>query len=224
MITAVDTDVKATLAALKSKARPSFRIDMEKRFGIVTDNAFGVSMADIKLLGKKLGRDQDLALALWATGVYEARLLASLVGEPAKMTPALMDQWCKDFDNWAVCDTLCFNLFDRTPHAYAKIDKWTKAKPEFVKRAGFALLATMALHDKKAFDEEFLSRFALIEREAEDDRNFVKKAVNWSLRAICTRRSPALKTAATACARRLAQSQNATARWIGKDALRKFTK
>lgn len=189
------------------------------RYGLPSDNALGVSVADIRLLAKRVGRNHDLALALWETGIYEARMLTSFVDEPSRVTPAQMDRWCRDFDNWGICDTLCFHLFDKTPHAWKKITKWSDARAEFVKRASFALLASVALHDKTAPDKPFLDSFKLIERAATDDRNFVKKAVSWALRGIGKRNSK-LNAAAVTLASRLAGSTDATARWVGKDALR----
>jgi 3-methyladenine DNA glycosylase AlkD len=192
------------------------------RYAIPSENALGVAMRDIKALGTKLGRNHDLAGALWATGVYEARVLCSFVGDPAKLTPAQMDRWCKDFDNWAICDTICFNLFDRSPHAWAKVTEWSSRRGEFEKRTAFALLWSLSMHDNRADDKQFVRSLALIERAADDERNFVKKAVNMALRAI-GKRSRALNTAALATARRLAASEDVTARWIGRDALKELT-
>jgi 3-methyladenine DNA glycosylase AlkD len=192
------------------------------RYGIPADNAFGVSVADIRVLGRRLGRNQDLAAALWETGVYEARMLTSFVGEPARLTSAQMDRWCRDFDSWAICDSLCFHLFDRTPHAWTKVERWSDKRQEFVKRAAFALLASLAVHDKQAADAEFVERLVLIERAATDERNFVKKGVNWALRTV-GKRNAALNAAAVTLARRLADSPEAAARWVGKDALRELT-
>jgi 3-methyladenine DNA glycosylase AlkD len=192
------------------------------RYGIPADNAVGVSVADIRVLGKRLGRDQELAAALWDTGLYEARMLTSFVGEPARLTSAQMDRWCRDFDSWAICDSLCFHLFDRTPHAWTKVEQWSNKRQEFVKRAAFALLASLAVHHKQAADAEFVERLVLIERAATDERNFVKKGVNWALRTV-GRRNAALNAAAVTVARRLADSPEAAARWVGKDALRELT-
>ncbi len=193
------------------------------RFGITASKAFGVSMANIQVLAKRLGRNHELAAALWDTGWYEARMLTSFVDEPARVTPAQMDRWCRDFDNWGICDTVCFHLFDRTPHAWAKVAEWSDQRDEFVKRAAFALLASLAGHDKKAADEPFLESLPLIERAATDERNFVKKGVSWALRRI-GRRNPALNAAAVALARRLSASPEAAARWVGKDALKDLTR
>jgi 3-methyladenine DNA glycosylase AlkD len=217
----LEEQVQSALAWLKSHSTKATRDGMA-RYAIPSDHAYGVAMRDIKALGKILGKDQALAEALWVTGVYEARMLASFVGDPERLTPARMDRWCKDFDNWAFCDALSFNLFDRSPHAWTKVAQWSRRDKEFEKRTAFALLWSLAVHDKSAVDERFLDGLALIEREAEDERNFVKKAVNMALRAI-GKRNRTLHAAAVAVARRRADSENATARWVGKDALRELT-
>lgn len=193
------------------------------RYAIVADKVFGVSMATMQPYAKKLGRDHELALALWKTGWYEARMMAAFVDDRALVTAAQMDAWAREFDNWAVCDTLCFKLFDRTPHAWKKIDQWSRRREEFVKRGAFALLASVALHDKKALDEPFIKSFKLIERESTDARNFVKKGVSWALRSV-GHRNARLNTEATRVAQRLADSTDSTARWIGKDALKDITR
>ena len=211
-------------SALKWLKRHSTRatLDGMARYAIPSDNAFGVAMKDMKALGKKLGRNHELAAALWTTGVYEARMVCSFVADPARITPAQMDRWCHDFDNWGICDTMCFNLFDRTPHAWAKVRQWSSKRNEFEKRTAFALLWSLSVHDKGARDEQFVQGLVLIERAAGDRRHFVKKAVNMALRAI-GKRNLALNAAAVAVARRLADSQEAAARWVGKDALRELT-
>ncbi len=213
-------EVQSALRWLKDHSTQA-TFDGMARYAIPSDRALGVAMKDIKALGKKLGHNQQLAAALWETGVYEARMLASFVGDPALLTPAVMDRWCKDFDNWAFCDAMCFNLFDRTPHAWAKVTQWSGRKEEFVKRTAFALLWGLTVHDKQAGNERFVQGLALIEREAIDERQFVKKAVNMALRAI-GKRNCVLQAAAVAVASRLAGSPNATARWVGKDALREL--
>lgn len=212
----------AALAELEKRADGSAEAGIA-RFGIVTaDRVIGMSMKNVQAVARAIGKDHALALELWDSGVYEAKMLACYVDDPAEVTAAQMDAWSRTFDNWATCDTVCFVLFDRTPHAFAKIDEWAARNDEFGRRAAFALLASVALHDKKAGDEPFLSRLALIERAATDDRNFVKKAVNWALRGIGNRKSPALKAAALDLADRLAASTNPTARWVGKDAARQM--
>jgi 3-methyladenine DNA glycosylase AlkD len=218
----METQVTQALAWLSEHATKKDN-DNLVRFGINATNALGVSIANIQRLAKQLGRNHELAAALWETGVYEARLLTSFVDEPAKVTPAQMVSWCKDFDNWGIVDTVCFHLFDRSPHAWAKVSVWSQESGEFQKRASFALLACLAGHDKASGDAPFLHGLELIELAATDERNFVKKGVNWALRGI-GRRNPMLHTAAAALSERLAISSNATERWIGKDALRDFAK
>jgi 3-methyladenine DNA glycosylase AlkD len=218
-----DDRVDQALAWLERRGSKRFREDMVARYGIVTPKAFGVPMRNIQELGKRLGRDHALAAALWATGWYEARTLAAYVDQPERVTAAQMDRWAREFDNWAIVDTLCFCLFDRTTHAWRKVEQWSRRREEFVKRAAFALLASLALHDKKAPDRPFLQSLKLIERAAVDERNFVKKGVSWALRAV-GRRNRALHTAALQTARRLAASDEAAARWVGRDGLRDLTK
>ena len=217
----ISKQVQTTVAALAALAT---KRDLENlaRFGITAKDPLGVSMAKIQKLAKTLGRNHELAGALWDTGCYEARLLTAYVAEPARVTPAQMDRWCKDFDNWAVCDTLCFHLFDRVPHAWDKIRKWSNQRPEFVKRTAFALMASIAGHDKLAADDLFLEGLTLIERAASDERNFVKKAVSWALRRI-GRRNQRLHRACVELSARLAASADATERWIGRDAHKELT-
>jgi 3-methyladenine DNA glycosylase AlkD len=184
---------------------------------------FGVSVATLRDMARKLGRSHELASALWDTGWYEARMLAGFVDEPARVTASQMDAWAADFDNWAICDHSCFHLFDRTPHAWAKVKKWSTSRHEFVKRASFALLASVAAHDRDCPDTPFVKSLRLIEREATDSRNFVKKGVSWALRVIGCRNA-ALRKAALTVARRLAKSDDPPSRWIDRDALRQFAK
>lgn len=195
--------------------------DALSRYGIVAPTALGVSVGDVKKISKTLGRNHALAEALWDTEIYEARMLAAFVGEPERVTAALMDRWCKDFDNWAICDQVCFHLFDRTAHAWSKVDKWAKRKPEFEKRAAFALLWGLTVHDKQADDAAFIQALKLIESAASDERHFVKKAVNMALRAT-GKRNPKLRAAATQTAKRLAGATDESARWVGRDALREL--
>lgn len=195
------------------------RDEMEPRYGVTATNAYGVAIRDIQTLARQLGRDHDLAAELWKTGVYEARLLTAYVDDPAKVTAAQMDRWARDFDNWGVVDTLCFSLFDRTPHAWRKVEQWSRKQDEYIKRAGYVLLACLALHDKKAGDQPFLDTFSLLEKGARDGRNFVVKAVSWAIRGIGGR-SHALNTATLELAERLAASSDASSRAVGKLALR----
>lgn len=226
--------VEAAVAELKRLANKKTLVGMT-RFAIPNENAFGVPVGKIRALGKELkknlagGRGEpnhgahELAAALWPTGWYETRMLCSFLDDPALVTPAQMDAWCSDFDSWAICDTLCFHLFDRTPHAFRKVRQWSDKQREFVKRGAFALLASIALHDKATDDGPFFECLPLIERAANDGRNFVKKGVSWALRGV-GRRSAALHAESVALARRLADSTNPTERWVGKEVLRDITK
>jgi 3-methyladenine DNA glycosylase AlkD len=218
----LDAEVERMVAALRRKSTKAQR-DGLARFAIPSERAFGVSMKDVQALAKGIGRDHALALALWETGWHEVRALCAYVAEPERATPAEMDRWCRDFDNWAVCDTLCFALFDRTPHAFRMIDRWAKRKPEFERRAAFALLASLALHDRESPDAPFLARLPLVEAASTDERNFVRKGVVWALRSV-GERSAALNEAATALAKRLAASDDRTARATGKEVLRELAK
>jgi 3-methyladenine DNA glycosylase AlkD len=215
-----DPRVASALRWLQNHSSKSVRDGMS-RYAIPNEHALGVRMGDIQKLARQLGRDHALALALWKTGVYEAQMLTAYVDEPARVRPAQMDAQARAFDNWAICDTLCFALWVQTPYAFAKIRKWATSRDEFVKRASFALLASVALRNKDAPDKEFVRSLALIEKAATDDRNFVKKAVNWALRGIGSR-NRALNRAAVAVARKLAASAEPAPRWIGKDALRQL--
>jgi 3-methyladenine DNA glycosylase AlkD len=214
------SEVTEILAWLKRHGSKRNRDGMA-RYGIFSQKMFGISVGDLQRYAKSLGRNHELALSLWETGWYEARMLAAFLDEPAQVTPAQMDRWTRDFDNWGICDTVCMHLFDRTPHAWGKAELWAKRKDEFVRRAGFALMASLALHDKETGDEPFQKFLRLVEATASDERNFVKKAVNWALRGI-GERSLALNANAVGIAKRLAASENSTERWVGKDALRQL--
>lgn len=214
-------EVRAVLSSLEQMSTKRDRENLA-RFGITASKAFGVSMSNMQRLAKHLGRSHELAAALWDTGWYEARMLTSFVDEPARVTAAQMDRWCRDFDNWGICDTLCFHLFDRTPHAWPKVAQWSNKRDEFGKRAAFALLASLAGHDKSAGDKPFVESLPLIERAATDERNFVKKGVSWALRGV-GRRNTTLNAAAVDVARRLSVSPEAAARWVGKGALKELT-
>jgi 3-methyladenine DNA glycosylase AlkD len=220
----IDDRVKDALARLERHGSKKFRADMVARYGITTqDRTLGVPMARIQKLAKEVGRDHALAEVLWDTGVYEGRMLAIYVAEPEHVTPKLMDRWARDFDNWAIVDTACFKLFDQTPHAWARVEAWVKRREEFVKRAAFALLASLALHTK-GDTKPFLRGLELVESSATDERNFVKKGVSWALRAIGGKSDPVLRSAAREVAERLATSADAAPRWVGKDALKAFAK
>jgi 3-methyladenine DNA glycosylase AlkD len=219
---ASQTSVDSVLAQLERAGTARYR-DGLSRYGIVAPKAFGVSVGALRSQARKIGRDHALAVALWKSGWYEARMLATLVEDPGLVSPAQMDRWCRDFDNWAICDTACFHLFDRSPHAWRKIAEWAKRSDEFQKRAAFALLASVAAHDKTTADGPFLKSLPLIEHAARDERNFVKKGVSWALRAV-GHRSPALHASSVKLAQRLASSSDKAARWVGTDALRDLTR
>jgi 3-methyladenine DNA glycosylase AlkD len=214
--------VDEVLDRVRGLAQPGGREGMS-RFGINPDRALGVRIPDLRRLAKEIGTDHRLALALWRTEVHEARIMASMIDDPAKVTERQVESWVADFDSWDLCDQCCGNLFDRLPFAYSKAMEWSGRDEEFVKRAAFALMAWSAVHDKGAEDRVFLEFLPVIEREADDDRNFVKKAVIWSLRQI-GKRNRRLHRAAVASARRLAKrNDSSAARWIGTDALRELT-
>ncbi len=210
------------LAMLKKLSSSRTLEEMGPRYGIHTKKAFGVSMANMKMAAKKLGQDHELALALWETGWYEARMVACMVDDPAQVTSAQMDAWCNDFDNWGICDTVCFKLFDQVPGALGKVRKWAKRDEEFVKRGAFALLACVALHNKKLANEEFAEGLELIVVAASDERNFVKKGVVWALRGIGSRNAE-MRQEALMVAERLMEAESAAARWVGKTALKELS-
>ncbi len=219
---ALAAEVRAVLASLERQGSKKAHEEMATRYGIVVKKAWGVPMSAMQRVARGLGKDRALALALWDTGWYEARTVAAYVDDPALVTPAQMDRWCRDFDNWGIVDTVCFVLFDRTPHAFAKAEAWSRKREEFQKRAGFVLMACLALHDKKTGDDAFLELLPLAEKAASDGRNFVKKGVSWALRSI-GRRSPALNAATVKLARRLAESAEPAPRSLGKEVLRELT-
>lgn len=191
------------------------------RYGIPNDRAFGVPMGEMRKFAKRIGRDHALALELWASGWYEARTVAVLVADPDEITREQADAWVREMGSWAICDTACFHLFDRTDFAWDAVPDWAASDEEFVRRAGYALIWALSAHDRAAPDDRFLEALALIERGATDERNFVKKAVNMALRAT-GKRNAALNDAAIETARRLAESDDATAAWIGRHAQREL--
>lgn len=220
-------DESSTFSGAADVVRELTRLGTQKqvaelaRYGITAHEPFGVSVRELRVLAKAIGHDHDLALDLWETGRYEARMLASMVDEPDKVTLSQMNAWSAEFDSWAIVDTVCFQLFDRTPHAWKKAEQWSKAKLEFRKRAGFALLWAMSVHDKAAGDAPFLKCLEWIEAGADDDRPYVKKAVNMALRAI-GKRNKALNAAAIRTAKRLAADEAKAPSWIGGHALREL--
>jgi 3-methyladenine DNA glycosylase AlkD len=207
---------------LKSLANPDDAEGMA-RFGVGGENALGIRIPVLRKIAKAHRNDHELATVLWASGIHEARILASMVDDPEQVTEEQMESWVSDFDSWDVCDQVCMNLFDKHPLAYEKALEWSQREEQFVKRAGFAMMATLALHDKTADDSAFEPFFARVQAEAQDDRNFVKKAVNWALRQIGKKR-PGLASRCVRLAQELAEGESKSARWVGKDALREFEK
>jgi 3-methyladenine DNA glycosylase AlkD len=191
------------------------------RFGINPEGTLGVPMPVLRGIAREARRSHELARDLWASGVHEARILATLVEEPERVTARQMDAWARQFDSWDVCDQACMNLFRYTPPAFEEAAKWARAKPEFVRRAGFALMAALAAKAKGAPDSRFEAFFPLIAEAAGDDRNFVKKAVNWALRGI-GKRNPALRDRAIAAAEEIRLQDSRAARWVAGDALREL--
>ena len=208
------------LERLESLANPEWVSGMG-RFGIETRRAYGIRVPVLRKLAKDTGKNHRLAQQLWETEIHEARILASMIADPNEMTEELMDSWAADLDSWDLCDGCCGNLFDKTEFAYKKVEDWSLRSEEFVKRAAFALMASLAVHDKEANDETFLAFLPIIERECTDDRNFVKKAVNWALREI-GKRNPDLNAAAIDTASGIRRDDSRSARWIASDALREL--
>jgi len=208
------------LAALRQHARPD-QLDGMARFGLTGEGRLGLAVPTLRALAKDFRRDHALALALWDTGIPDAQILAGMVAEPARLTAAEMDHWVAGMRAWDVCDQACLNAFVKSPLAWEAIPRWAAREAEFEKRAGFALLAVAAVHQKTRADADFLARLPLIEAAAGDDRNFVKKAVNWALRQI-GKRHHALREPALTLAERLSQREEKSARWIGSDARREL--
>jgi 3-methyladenine DNA glycosylase AlkD len=212
--------IEETLSRLHALANPANVAGMG-RYGINTQNTLGISIYTLRPIAKEIGLDHELALQLWESGIHEARILASYIDDPAQVTSEQMDRWADDFDSWDVCDQVC-ELFGKTRYAYDKVFQWSARPEEFVKRAAYALLAELTVRDKKAADEKFEQYLPVIEREAGDERNFVKKAVNWALRNI-GKRNPRLNALAVETAQRIQKLDSRSARWIAADALRELT-
>jgi 3-methyladenine DNA glycosylase AlkD len=209
------------LVMLQDHASADARAQLGPRYGIHVDEALGVSMADMKRLARGIGRDHALAADLWATGVYEARVVAGLVDDPSAVTIEQMEAWCADFDSWAICDTVCFTLFDRAPDAWTRLAPWAADDALFVRRASFALLWSLALHDRVASDDSFRAALGLVEEHAGDERPRVSKSISMALRAV-GRRSADLRAAVLASATRLGDSDSVPARRVGRTALREL--
>lgn len=208
------------LDSLRCRARPE-QLEGMARFGMAVEQRLGVSVPDMRKLAKETGKDHKLALELWRTGIAEARMVASMVDDPAELTDEQMEEWVKGIDSWDVCDQVSMNLFEKNPLAWKKIMDWSERDEEFVKRAAFSLIACLAWHDKKAGDDRFVGLLPVILREATDERNFVKKAVNWALRNI-GKRNVNLNRAAISTAKEMKRLDSRAARWIAADALREL--
>lgn len=206
---------------IKSLSNPK-SVEGMARFGINPENTLGVSIPNLRKIAKEIGKNHSLALKLWDSGIHEARILASMIDEHDKVTEKQMEKWVKDFDSWDVCDQVCMNLFEDTKFAYQKCFEWSSKNDEYVKRAGFVMMARLAVSDKKAADKEFEKFFPVIIRESSDDRNFVKKAINWALRQI-GKRNDKLNKSAIITANEISRLESKSAKWIAADALRKLT-
>jgi 3-methyladenine DNA glycosylase AlkD len=192
------------------------------RFGIKPENVYGVSIPNLRKIAKEIGTNHDLAQKLWASNIRETRILASMIADPKMVTEEQMETWVKGFDYWEICDQCCMNLFEKTEFAYQKAVEWSTSEREFTKRAGFVLMARLAVSDKKADDKHFAGFFPIIKREASDNRNDVKKAINWALRQI-GKRNPRLNEMAIKTAREIQKIDSKNAKWVASDAIRELT-
>lgn len=208
------------IAILKQSADPQ-AVEGMVQFGSRPAHALGISIPALRKMAKALGKDHALASELWVSGLHEARILASMIDDPRLVSEHQMEAWVKDFDSWDLCDQVCGNLFDKTPTAYQKAVEWCHREPEFVRRAGFVMMAELAVHDKMAPDKAFLPFFPLIKQYATDERNFVKKAVNWALRQI-GKRNTTLRASALEWAEQIKAIDSKTAQWIANDAIREL--
>jgi 3-methyladenine DNA glycosylase AlkD len=209
------------LLAEMSRHRSQKNIDGMERFGIVSKNVLGLTTPFIKAAAKKHKRDHSLALELWRSGIFEARILAAFIADPKQLKISIANQWVREFDNWAICDGVCIHCFRDTPYAHELIGKWVKRKEEFVRRAGFSMIATLAVNDKRSEDKVFLKYLPIIKKYSTDERNYVKKAVNWALRQI-GKRNLKLNGAAIKAAKEIQRLDSSSAKWIAADALREL--
>ena len=205
---------------LRAKARPD-QLEGMSRYGMATKKRLGVPVPDMRAIAKQIGKDHNLALTLWETGVAEARIVATMVDDPKQVTEEQMELWVRDIDSWDICDQVCMNLFEKTPLAWKKILDWSEREEEFVKRAAFALAACLAWHDKTVEDEAFVKLLLVVRRGAKDERNFVKKAVNWALRNI-GKRNRDLNKAAIETAKEVLRMDSSSARWVASDVIREL--
>ncbi len=216
------TNIQTILSLLHSMESEENRSGMS-RFGINVERAMGIKVTDLRKLARRIEKGHDLALQLWDTSIHEARLLATMVDEPSAVTDLQMESWAANFDSWDMVDQACNNLFRRTPFAHDKAADWAARNEEFVKRAGFAMMAVLAVHDRESGDTVFRKYLDLVERESTDERNFVKKAVNWALRSI-GKKSPALWSKAMATIEKIEGQNSPSAKWIAADARRELSR
>jgi 3-methyladenine DNA glycosylase AlkD len=212
--------VTEVLSKLNEQANPQ-NLEGMARFGIAVENRLGVSMPTMRKIAKQVGRDHQLALDLWKTGIAEARIVASIIDDPKRVGEAQAEKWVRDFNSWDVCDQVCQNLLEKVPWVWQKISEWAERDEEFVKRAAFALIACLAWHDQSATDEQFTQFFPTLKQGATDERNFVRKAVNWALRNI-GKRNRKLNKAALKLAKEIGRMDSKAARWIAADAIREL--
>jgi len=214
------SSVEDVLERLKEKARPD-QLEGMARYGMAVEKRLGVSIPELRILAKEIGKNHELALELWKTEVTETRIMATMIDDPEKLTEGQMEDWVKGINSWDVCDQVCMNLFEKSPLAWKKIIDWSSREEEFAKRTAFSLIACLAWHDKKIKDEKFVELFPVITRGATDERNFVKKAVNWALRNI-GKRNQNLNKAVIGAAKEIQRLDSKAARWIASDTLREL--
>lgn len=214
------SSVEDVLEKLKKNARLG-QLQGMARYGMTVEKRLGVSIPELRLLAKEIGKDHKLSLGLWKTGIDDARILAAMIDDPQKLTEEQMEDWVKDINSWDVCDQVCMNLFEKSPLAWKKIQDWSVREEEFVKRTAFSLIACLAWHDKKTEDDKFMAIFPMIKQGAIDERNFVKKAVNWSLRNM-GKRNRNLNRAVMDLAKEIHMLDSKAARWIASDAIKEL--
>ncbi len=214
------SSVEDVLEKLKKKARPD-QLEGMARYGLAVEKRLGVSIPELRLLAKEIGKNHKLALELWKTGIDEAKILAAMIDDPLKLTEQQMEDWVKDINSWDVCDQVCMNLFEKSPLAWKKIHDWSNREGEFVKRTAFSLIACLAWHDKKTADDKFIALFPVIREGATDERNFVKKAVNWAMRNM-GKRNRNLNKAVVDIAKEIQKLDSKSARWIATDAIKEL--
>jgi len=214
------SSVEDVLEKLKKKARPD-QLEGMARYGMTVERRLGISIPELRLLAKETGKNHELALKLWKTGIDEAKILAAMIDDPQKLTEQQMEDWVKDINSWDVCDQVCMNLFEKSPLDWKKIHDWSNREEEFVKRTAFSLIACLAWHDKKTADDNFIALFPVIREGATDERNFVKKAINWAMRNM-GKRNRNLNKAVVDMAKEIQKLDSKAARWIATDAIKEL--